>query len=209
MRARQDRVESIEQWEWRVALQIAGRRNKNAGMQQRILGVILCFGLAGCTAQHYRKSADKAVAKLVAEKTPLVPNMDPRFTIEPTNSFSLEDLPIHTKPEEAFGPETEAEAGARTISLEKSLEIAVKLSRIYQTQKEQLYLQALALSLARHQYTPIFVGRARSDYQVNTEQATTVVIDPVTLLPKAQLSDSLVEQHRIAQLGLEIGRAHV
>jgi len=164
--------------------------------------LVLGLVLAGCSVRHYRASADRAAASLVAEKTPSVPNMDPHFTIEPTDSLSLEDLPLASQAEEAFGPEASAEIGARVISLEKALEIAVNHSTIYQSQKEQVYLQALALSLARHQYTPIFSAPQRANYQVTTEQPTIVVIDPVTLLPKAQLSDSLAEQHRVTGQGL-------
>src|SRR6185436_3947745 len=94
--------------------------------------------------------------------------------------------------------EAEAEVGAPVLSLEKSLEVGVRHSRIYQTQKEQVFLQALALSLARHQYVPIPFARGRSGYEVTTERATEVVVDPITQQPKVQLSDNLVEQHRIS-----------
>lgn len=161
----------------------------------------ICILGVSCTTDHYRNSADDAAAGLIAEKARLVPNMDPRFTIEQTNSLALEGLPVLQEEEEAFGPEAALEVGGKIISLEKALDIAVEHSRIYQSSKEQVYLQALSLSLARHRFTPMFSGRARGDYQVTTEQAVNVVIDPITLLPKVQLSDSLVEQHRVAGSG--------
>jgi hypothetical protein len=47
---------------------------------------MLAFALlligSGCTASHYRKSADKEASKVIAAATPAVPNMDPNFTIE-------------------------------------------------------------------------------------------------------------------------------
>lgn len=164
--------------------------------------LLLCWLVGGCTTKHYRKSADKAAAAVIAEKTPLVPNMDPRFTIERTNGITLDGLVLVTEPEEAFGSDARMEVGARVISLEKALDLAVNNSRIYQTTKEQVYLQALALTLARHQFTPIFSTIARGSYQVTTEKATTVTVDPITLLPKVQLSDNLVEQQRLAGNGI-------
>lgn len=167
-------------------------------MRTYLAMLLICSLGVSCTTEHYRKSADKAADGLIAEKAPLVPNMDTGFTIERTNSLSLEGLPVVSEKEEAFGTEAVMEAGAKVISLEKALDIAVEHSRIYQSSKEQVFLQALSLSLARHQFTPIFSARARGDYQVTTEQTTTVVIDPITLLPRARLSDNLVEQQRIA-----------
>jgi outer membrane protein TolC len=155
----------------------------------------------GCTNSHYRKSADKAAYSQIEEKRPLVVNADPQFTIEQTNIVSLTNLPIVTTAEEAFGAEAELERGAQIISLEKALEIAVYHSRIYQAAKEQLFLQSLQLSLVRNQYTPIFTGRGRADYQVITAQGARIIVDPITQQPKVELSDDLVEQHRVAAAG--------
>ena len=45
------------------------------------LMAVLSFLLsAGCTTQHYRKSADKEAYGAVAQKTPLVKNMDEHFS---------------------------------------------------------------------------------------------------------------------------------
>ena len=157
--------------------------------------------LLGCSNSHYRKSADTAAYSLIEEKRPLVENADPKFTIEQTNGVALAGLPVVTASEEAFGTEAEIERGAQVISLEKALEIAVHHSRMYQAQKEQLYLQALQLSLVRNQYTPFFVGRGRTDYQVTTAQGRRIIVDPITQEPKVELSDDLVEQHRVTTGG--------
>ena len=162
-------------------------------------GLCIVFALVlGCTNSHYRKSADKAAYSQIEEKRPYVVNADPQFTIEQTNVVTLTNLPVVTASEEAFGAEADLERGAYIISLEKALEIAVYHSRIYQAQKEQLFLQSLQLSLVRNQYTPIFIGRSRADYQVITAQGTRIIVDPITQEPKVELSDDLVEQHRIA-----------
>lgn len=126
--------------------------------------------LVGCSTKHYRASADKEAASVIAEKTPAVPNMDPKFTIEQAEKASLEELPPNTKVEDFFGPnEGELEKDARIISLEKALELATKFNRNYQNRKEVLYLEALSLTLARHRFTPIFSAGATSAY---SEQQT-------------------------------------
>src|SRR6185295_20225579 len=56
---------------------------------------------AGCTTAHYRKSADKEAYRVVAQKTPLVNNMDEHFTIEQTNQLSFDGLPLAVQVEEA------------------------------------------------------------------------------------------------------------
>src|SRR6266571_8177184 len=107
---------------------------------------------AGCSTVHYRKSADKEAYRAVAQKTPLVKNMDEHFTIEQTNQLSLEGLPVAANVEEFLGPDGEVERGAHVFSLETALDIAVKHSRSYQNRKEDLYEQALGLTQDRHQF---------------------------------------------------------
>ena len=171
----------------------------------RRIGLILLSGSLffgeGCSTAHYKNSADREAYAAIKEKGRRVPNMDPRFTIDQTNAPALDGLPMSTNVDAAMGKDGEAERGARVISLKEALNIAVHDSRIYQTQKEQLYLQALSLTLARHQYTPIFSGGVSADYQVTTEQAIAAGIDPQTGQPTAVLSDNLVEQRQVTAQG--------
>ena len=91
------------------------------------LAAVLSFLLsAGCTTHHYRKSADKEAYSAVAQKTPLVKNMDEHFTIEQTNQLSFDGLPVAANVEEFLGPDGEVERGAHVFSLETALDIAVK-----------------------------------------------------------------------------------
>jgi outer membrane protein TolC len=172
-------------------------------MQRVVLLLSSCTLLvwAGCTTSYYKKSADKETYAAIQQKGRGIPNMDRHFTIETTNSFSFEGLPISTNIDEALGKDGESELDARVISLEKALDIAVHNSRIYQSQKEQLYLNALGLTLARHQYTPLFFGKGSAAYSVDTEQAVAVGIDPITGNPTTVLSDNVVEQNRVAASG--------
>jgi len=90
-----------------------------------------------------------------------VPGMDTHFTIEQDAMPALDGLPTATEESIFLGEASKGEIGAHIISLEKALELAVKHNRTYQTQKESLYLEALSLTLERHQFTPIFSGSGK------------------------------------------------
>ncbi len=157
--------------------------------------------LAGCTTKHYRKSADKEAYSLIKEKSPRVRNMDQNFTIEQTNSISLDGLPVATNVYEFLGPDGERERDAHVLNLEEALSLAVHHSRNYQSRKEQLYLSALSLSLARHQFAPIFSASGNANYGGQTEAVLSFIPDEVTGEPKPVLSDNLVERQRVSAGG--------
>lgn len=140
---------------------------------------LLCVALSfcACSTSHYRKSADKETLAAIAQKTPAVPNMETNFSIEISEKSHLENLRVATGVEDFFGPEGEKEKGARIVSLEKALEIAIKQSRTYQNRKELLYLQALGLTLDRHRFTPIFTAGAQSS--LNTTRTVQVGVDSI------------------------------
>ncbi len=166
----------------------------------RLLAVLLMLG-AGCTANHYRRSADQETYGAIAQRTPLVPNMEPSFNIEQTNTLALDRLPLTTNRLDFLGEDAEREVGGRVLSLEEALLIAVRHNRAYQSRKEQLYITALNLTLARHRFTPIFAGGGRARIIGQTEQAVDVIVDPVTQQPKVLLTDDLVEQRRVTADG--------
>ncbi len=153
--------------------------------------------LAGCSPEHFRRSADAETAKIIAQKSPRVPNMDPNFTIEPTSTPSLEGLPTSPQAPDFLAAEGQVEKDAPILSLEKTLEIAVKNSRIYQSRKEQVYLQALSLTLARHQFAPLFSARGSAEYAVSTVEVQGFEVDPSTGEPRPVTSDQLVERNSI------------
>ena len=104
----------------------------------RLAGLWLLLALTGCTANYYRKSADRDAYRVIRQKSPRVSNMEPNFTIERTNRLSLEGLPLSTNVPDFLGPDGERERGARILRLEDALDMAVKFSRAYQSRKEQL-----------------------------------------------------------------------
>lgn len=174
---------------------------KSSPQRALLASLLLGIVVVGCTATHYRKSADKETYRAIQAKAPLVENMDPHFSLERSNQIALSSLPVATNVQDFLGPDGESERGASILRLEDALAIAVSSSRNYQSRKEQLYLSGLSLTLARHQFAPIFSGAGSVDYSVLTEQATSVGVDPVTGLPKVIVSDNLVEQHRVALNG--------
>lgn len=164
-----------------------------------LLGCAFC--LCGCTAKHYRRSADKDAYNAIAQRAPLVTNMEPHFTIEQTNVLALEALPEATATNDFLGEAAAAELGARVISLQEALKLAVQHSRIYQNNREQLYLTALSMTLSQHQFAPIFSGGGSSTYAVQTAQTVALVPDPVTGETIEVLSDNLAEQQSVNVAG--------
>jgi len=144
--------------------------------------VLLGVALTGCTASHYRKSADKEAAKLIGEKAPAIRNMDTNFTIEVRPPVDLTALPPAPEPPEFLGDEAAHERGTRLLDLPGALDIAVRQSREYQARKELVFLNALDLSLARQRYTPLFSGSAGGFAQGSTPQPV-FGNDPITGQP--------------------------
>jgi outer membrane protein TolC len=125
---------------------------------------MLLLALTGCTASYYRKSADREAYATIRKKSAQVPNSDQHFTIEQTNQISLATFPTNSTGPDYFGADGQAEVGARILKLEDALGLAIKYSRDYQTQKEDLYCSALRLTQSRHDLTPIFSSGASEDY---------------------------------------------
>ena len=201
------------------------RQKVGALTSKWLIPVIVAVCVAGCSTTHYAKSADKEAYRALAEKTPDVPGMDPNFTIEALPLPPLDGLPAVEEAPPFLGEAGAGEVGTRILSLEKALDLAVKHNRQYQNQKESLYLQALSLTLDRHQYTPIFSGTGEAAYGRSTRdveeydtmarltQEAPQLIDQIGLLtgtPAALLSayGNLVEEAGTAA-GLTETRTHI
>ena len=163
------------------------------------LGCALC--LCGCSASHYRSSADKQVYNAIAQKTPLVTNMEPHFTIEHTNALELDELPKVTVTNDFLGEAAASEVGARRASMPEALKVAVQHSRAYQNSREQLYLTALSLTLSEHQFAPLFSAGGTGTYGAQTEQIVSLAPNPITGQPEQVLSDNLAEQRNVQATG--------
>jgi hypothetical protein len=155
-----------------------------------LLVLISCWAIiCGCSANSYRKSADKESYNAIAVKSPLVTNMESHFTIDYTNTLNLENLPIATQTNDFLGQAAADEVGSRVMGLETALAIAVKNSRLYQNAKEQLYLSALSLTLSRHQFAPLFSAGGSASYG----QVALVPIEGTNVV----LSDNLAERSQV------------
>jgi outer membrane protein TolC len=144
------------------------------------VSVLLFVITTGCSTTHYEKAADEEVYRVITEKTAEVPGMLPSIDIAQPPLPELVDLPQQQESDPAFGEAASTEQGAYIIGLEKALSLAFQHNRGYQSRKEDLYLQALSLTLDRHRYTPIFSGRASGTYDHTTRD--TQVFSPEAII---------------------------
>jgi outer membrane protein TolC len=161
---------------------------------------LLASALVGCSTEYYRKSADRETAAAIQGKVHRVPNMDNKFALGGGAPLSLAGLPANSKGAGFLGADGESEKGARIVSLEKALEIAVKYSPIYQNRKEQLYLSALDVTLVRHQFTPIFTSDNQAERMVNNGRSISLEPDPKNPT-NTILTERMVEDHWVTGSG--------
>jgi outer membrane protein TolC len=109
--------------------------------------------LAGCSADHYRKSADREVYHMIQVLEDGIFGRTNDFTIDTRYSQRHPELVL---PAELV--EDRTATNRRTLDLESTLNLAVQNSREYQGEKERLYLTALSLTGTRHQFTPRFLN---------------------------------------------------
>ncbi len=164
------------------------------------LALPVAFALiaAGCSARHYRVSADRESYGAIQHKSAQVPNMDRQFTIEQTNLLSLENLPRATNAPEALGQYALRERTAQVLSLEGALEFAVDHNRAYQARKEQLYLSALGLTLDRHRFTPIFNAGGRAAVIGATREKVDTIVYTSGGKTNSIVIDRFIEEHSLA-----------
>ena len=107
--------------------------------------------LSGCSAGHYRRSADKEVYGII--------NQYEQKIFGHTNAFTIDTRYSDRKPE-AIPPseliDGRMETGHRALTIAEALDLAVRNSRDYQSAKESLYLTTLSLTGARYAFSPQF-----------------------------------------------------
>ncbi len=115
--------------------------------------VLAALMAPGCSRRHYREAADRQAYRIIQQAEQRVfghTNVSP-FTID--TRFSTR------RPEEIHPDEILADRSTTNrilLDLEQALGLAVRNSREYQAQKEQLYLAALSLTGARQEFSPTF-----------------------------------------------------
>jgi len=118
--------------------------------------------LAGCSTKHYKQSADKEVYRILDRKRDLVEGSPRQFDIEPNTRDPLAGLPRRDigrlSEKEPYLGEPRGDTVPAVISLVDAVGIAAHNNRDYRTRREQVYLSALALTLDRYLWKPIFSG---------------------------------------------------
>jgi outer membrane protein TolC len=144
--------------------------------------------LLGCTNNYYRQDADQESYEAIADKTDLVPGMSANIGIDEERIVDLSGFPTNEDSFEFLDNEAASEVGAHILSLNAALDLAFQHSQEYQTQKEQLYLEALSLTFDRYRYVPVFSARGGADYQWDAEDQ--FVADMQALTGMSTLSTS-------------------
>ncbi len=120
------------------------------------------FLWAGCSAKHYRQSADKDAYAIIRKAEGALFHRTNAFSIDtPYSGRDVNDI----RPPELI--EDRTRTNRRTLSIEQALELATH-SRRYQTEKERLYLKALSLTGAKHPFTPRFTGTSDAGVERST-----------------------------------------
>ena len=148
--------------------------------------------LSGCSTAGYKEKADAEAYSLIAEKRGQVPGMTADISIEPREAPDFADLPTSDLSYDYLGDAKDSEIGMYVLSLNGALDLAIKHSRSYQSQKESLYRQALQLSEQRHVYDPIFSGSVSSDIRWSTRDEVLTGVNNLTHVDITSLTSGSV-----------------
>lgn len=128
--------------------------------------------LSSCSPQLYRTRADREAYTVLFEKTPDVENVGPDdVVLSETPPVDLSKLKSKGKGAEFLGDMASYEREAKELSLDDALETAIVHGRSYLTAREQLFLSALDLTLARHRLAPVFSTRGSGNRATDSRQA--------------------------------------
>lgn len=135
--------------------------------------------LNSCSPTQMRNSADREVFHILGRKTSLVPNAGKGLLdITPPPPISLAELSKNATGPEFLGDRAKIENNAKILPLAEALKLAVTHNREYLGKKELLYLQALDLTLVRHEFTPIFTATGSAEALAVTTPTTATIRTP-------------------------------
>ena len=146
--------------------------------------------MLGCSAASYKGSADDESYEAITEKSDLVPGMTREVIIDEVQEFDLAGFELNNASFDFLDNEAASEIGASILSLNDALDIAFTHSKDYQTQKELLYLEALALTFDRYRYTPVFSAAGGSDYQWDNRDQFVQDMQTLTGMENMQTDES-------------------
>lgn len=124
------------------------------GLRAGLAGGLLALALAGCTTKQYSQQADNDAYKVIAQKQDVAFGTTQPFTINytPFPAGAADDKPMLNGQPIPMGDQPQ-----RVLSLDECLELACRNSRPFASRKEILYIAALNLANARHQWS-LFSG---------------------------------------------------
>jgi outer membrane protein TolC len=156
--------------------------------------LLVSAAISGCTSGYYRQSADDESYQAIAAKMPMVSGVSRQVDIDEAASVESVDLSGYQQNQDSFeflDAQADSELGAHIVSLNDALELAFLYSREYQTQKERLYLEALALTFDRYRYTPIFSSITSGDYQWDAEDQFVLDMQELTGMESISTRESV------------------
>ncbi|MHC4624489.1 MAG: TolC family protein [Planctomycetota bacterium] len=129
-----------------------------AGLLLCSLSAAILLGiLGGCSPAHYKEQADEEVYEIIDSKWSDSIGQKANYTVS-----DVEASPNDIQVEKAVPP-------SGVLNLAQAVAIATAHNRDYQTQKEQLYLTALSLTLERHKFTRQWFGTIDAAYFRDSE----------------------------------------
>jgi len=163
-------------------------------LRETLTTLIACAVITGCTSTYYRQSADNETYRAIGGKMSMVPGVSRQVDIDEAAAVESVDLSGYRENQDSFeflDNQADSELGARIVSLNDALELAFRYSRDYQTQKERLYLEALALTFDRYRYTPVFSSITSGDYQWDAEDQFVIDMQELTGMQGVSTSESI------------------
>ena len=161
-------------------------------LKLRKLLILLSFmcALAACSAASYQRSADEESYQAIAEKADLVPGVSNQVAIDEDKLVDLSGFAINSDSFDFLDNEADSEVDARIVSLNDALNLAFQHSKDFQTQKERLYLEALALTFDRYRYVPTFSAAAGGDYRWDSQDKFVQDMQALTGIENINTSES-------------------
>jgi outer membrane protein TolC len=124
-----------------------------------MLGAAVILGLTGCGPEQYKEEADKEVYEIIDSKW--------SDSLGQKSNYIISDSNIPPTPDDIQIELAVPESGVLTLA--QAVAIATAYNREYQSRKEELYLTALDLTLARHQFARQWFGTVDARYNNNSE----------------------------------------
>ena len=125
----------------------------------RVLSTVIALGfVVGCSPERYKAEADKEVYRIIDDKW--------QDDFGAKSNYIISDSNVPAPPNDLQVEKAVPASGM--INLAQAVALATAHNRDYQRQKEQLYLTALDLTLARHQFARQWFGTVDASYLRNS-----------------------------------------